>query len=85
MGRQQQRVSEADRRWMVRTVKHDNENDEAVSRVIRKVTEAGGIAHATQRMHEYRDRALEVLHTFPDNEARRSLEGLVQLTVQRSK
>jgi octaprenyl-diphosphate synthase len=80
-----QHASAEDRRWMVRTVKHDNENNEAVARLLQKVVEAGGIAYATQRMHEYRDRALTVLHTFPDNDARRSLEGLVQLTVQRSK
>ena len=29
--------------------------------------------------------ALAVLHTFPKNEARDALEGLVQLTVERTK
>jgi octaprenyl-diphosphate synthase len=70
---------------MVRTVKHDNENGEAVARVIQKVVDVGGIAHASKRMYEYRDEALEVLHTFPETDARRSLEGLLQLTVERSK
>ena len=74
-----------DRRWMVRTLKHDNENDEAVSRLIAKVVEVGGIAHARRHMYAYRDKALEVLHHFPDADARRSLEGLLQLTVERSK
>jgi geranylgeranyl pyrophosphate synthase len=36
-------------------------------------------------MHEYRDKALEVLHTFAKNEARDALEGLVHLTVERTK
>jgi octaprenyl-diphosphate synthase len=80
-----QHVSAEDRRWMVRTVKHDNENSKAVALVVKKVEEAGGIAHATKRMHEYRDRALEELFTFPDNEARRSLEALVRMTVERTK
>ena len=70
---------------MVRTVKHDNENDQAVARVIAKVEEAGGIAHATMRMYEYRDRALETLRTFPETEARRSLEDLLNLTVERTR
>ena len=80
-----QHVSAEDRRWMVRTVKHDNENNEAVARVIAKVEESGGIAHATKRMYEYRDRALETLHTIPENEARRSLEDLLNLTVERTR
>jgi octaprenyl-diphosphate synthase len=79
------KVSGADRRWMVRTVKHDNENAEAVSRVIQRVVETGGIDHARQRMYEYRDQALQVLSSFPRTEARDSLEGLVQLTVDRTR
>jgi octaprenyl-diphosphate synthase len=80
-----QHVSSSDRRWMVNLVKNDNENSEALARVVEMVTKAGGIAHATQRMQEYRDQALAVLHTFPETEARRSLEGLVQLTVERTR
>ena len=80
-----QQVTADERRWMIRTVKHDNENNEAVALVIQKVVDAGGIAHATKRMYEYRDEALEVLHTFPQTEARNALEGLLQLTVERSK
>jgi hypothetical protein len=36
-------------------------------------------------MMEHRDKALAVLHGFPGNEARDGLEGLVQLTVERTK
>ena len=78
-------VGAEDRRWIVRTVKHDNENSEAVARVIAKVEETGGIAHATRHMYAYRDRALETLHTFPETEARRSLEDLLNLTVERTR
>jgi octaprenyl-diphosphate synthase len=80
-----QQVSAEDRRWMVRTVKHDNEDNAAVARLIAKVEQAGGIAHATTCMYAYRDQALAVLHTFPATEARRSLEGLLSLTVERTK
>ncbi len=80
-----QRVTSTDRRWMVNTVKNRSDDSKAVARVIAMVTEAGGIAHAHARMLHYRDEALSVLHTFPDNEARRSLEGLVHLTVERTR
>jgi octaprenyl-diphosphate synthase len=78
-------VDPRERRWMVDVVKNHNEDDGAVRRLVRKVSEVGGIAHAQQRMHEYRDKALEVLHTFAKNEARDALEGLVHLTVERTK
>jgi octaprenyl-diphosphate synthase len=78
-------VDARDRRWMVDVVKNKNEDDAAVSRLVQKVTAVGGIAHANQRMLEYRDKALNVLHTFEKNDARDALEGLVHLTVERKK
>ncbi len=80
-----QQVSSSDRRWMVRTVKHNNEDADAVARVIDMVVASGGIAHAQQRMREYRDKALALLATFPETPARQGLEGLVVLTVERRK
>jgi octaprenyl-diphosphate synthase len=78
-------VDRSDRRWMVDVVKNRNEDGRAVARLMDMVTQAGGIRHATQRMYAYRDKALAVLHGFPRNEARDALEGLVQLTVERTK
>ena len=78
-------VSPDDRRWMVRAVKARRQDPAAVDRVVRRVGGAGGGAHARQCMLEHRDQALAVLHTFADTPARRSLEGLVQLTVDREK
>ncbi|MEZ4807380.1 MAG: polyprenyl synthetase family protein [Flavobacteriales bacterium] len=80
-----QQVEPSDRRWMVDVVKNRSDNDKAVERLVDMVIARGGIRHAHQRMLEYRDNALEVLHTFPRNEARDALEGLVQLTVERTK
>lgn len=78
-------VDARDRRWMVDVVKNRNEDDAAVSKLVQKVTAVGGITHANQRMLEYRDKALNVLHTFDKNDARDALEGLVHLTVERKK
>ena len=80
-----QQVSSDDRRWMVNVVKNRSDDSKAVAEVIDKVVKAGGIAHARKRMLEHRDEAITVLHTFPKNDARDALEGLVQLTVERTK
>jgi octaprenyl-diphosphate synthase len=80
-----QQVERKDRRWIVNVVKNRNEDSKAVARVMEMVTEAGGITHATKQMLSYRDQALAVLHTFPQNGSRDALEGLVQMTVERTK
>ncbi len=80
-----QQVDSKDRRWMVNVVKNRNEDGRAVKKVVEMVTAAGGIAHANKMMYTYRDKAIEILHRFPHNEVRDSLEGLVQLTVERKK
>lgn len=80
-----QQVPKSDRRWMVNVVKNKNEDGKEVARVIERVVQAGGIDHARKRMLEYRDEAIAMLHAFPRNEARDALEGLVQLTVERTK
>ena len=78
-------VSREDRRWMVGVVKNKNEDNAAVERLLDKVVAVGGVQHARARMLEHRDKALEVLRTFPPTEARDALEGLVHLTVERVK
>jgi len=80
-----QQVPKSDRRWMVDVVKNHNEDSKAVAGLVARVAEAGGIAHATRRMHEHRDRSLDLLREFPRNDARDALEALVQLTVERTK
>ncbi len=80
-----QQVDKKDRRYMVKVVKDRNEDGREVRKVVQMVTDAGGIAHAQKLMYEYRDKALNILHSFPRNEARDALEGLVQLTVERKK
>ncbi len=80
-----QQVGAKDRRWMVRTVKHESTDNKAVARLVAKVVEAGGIAHARGKMYLERDQALEVLHQLPATEARQALEGLLEMTVERNK
>ena len=80
-----QHVERKERRWIVDVVKNRNEDSKAVARVMEIVSETGGISHANKQMLNYRDQALGVLHTFPQNDSRDALEGLVQMTVERTK
>ena len=43
----------------------------------------GGIEYASNKMIEYRDKALLLLHQFPTSETRDALEELVRYTTDR--
>lgn len=74
-----------EKRKIISTVKRNNTDPEAVDRIIQIVDKKGGIAYATEKMELYRDKALEVLNSFPASDMTRSLEQLVYFTIERSK
>jgi len=76
-------IDKATRRELIYIIKNKNKDHEKVQYVIKKVTEAGGIEYATQKMNAYRDEALAILHTFEDNDSRKGLEELVRYTTDR--
>lgn len=73
------------RRKITGFVKNHNENPDKVAQVIDFVMNSGGIEYATEKMHEFKDKALEILKNFPASPARDSLEGLVLYTINRKK
>ena len=73
------------KRRMINIVRNHNEDPKRVAEVIDFVLKSNGLKYANERMHEYKDKALAILHEFPENEARRALEGLVLYTVAREK
>ena len=72
------------RRECIYIIKNQNRNKEKVQQVVEKVKAAGGIAYAEQRMFEFRDDALAILHEFPDSPTRAGLEELVRYTTDRA-
>ena len=56
-----------------------------VNEVIRFVKENGGLEYASEKMHEFKQKAIETLDSFPDTPARKSLKDLVEYTVARRK
>lgn len=79
------KVGNKERRQMVKVVKHYNTDKKKVQGVIDAVVEAGGMAYAEETMQSFRREALDLLHTMPESDARNSLEGLVNYTVDRKK
>ena len=78
-------VSKKVKRNIINIVKNHHENDKKVGELIELVKETGGLKYAENVMLEYRNEALEILNQFDDNEARRSLELLLNYVVNRKK
>jgi len=72
-----------EKRRIIFTVKHHNDDPAKVSELIQQVVQSGGIGYAEQKMAEYRDMALEILSGFQESPARKSLEKLVIFTTER--
>ncbi len=75
----------SDKRKIINVVKKHNHNAELVAEVIEMVKANGGIAYAKDKMMEYKQKALEILDTFPLSDARKSLKKLVIFTTDRNK
>ena len=78
-----QKVSPSLRKQIVNIVKNNNNDKAKVKFVIDHVQSYGGIEYATQKMIEYRDKAITILHSFPNSPTRDALEELVRYTTDR--
>ncbi len=78
-------VSKSDKRKMINIVKHYNTDHKKVDRLMEMVVQSGGIQYATEKMLEFMNSAIDLLHEFPENEARNSLEQLIEFTIERKK
>lgn len=71
------------KRKIINMVKNENENQESVKYVIDFVKSMGGLNYAVEKMNAYKKEALNILATFPENPARKSLESLVDYFTDR--
>ena len=78
-------VSKSDKRKMINIVKHYNTDHKKVDWLMEMVVQSGGIQYATEKMLEFMNSAIDLLHEFPENEARNSLEQLIEFTIERKK
>jgi len=80
-----QSTDKATKKRIINGIKKRSTDDHFVKEVIQFVNESNGLKYAEKIMYNYRDEALEILRTFPENEARQSLEELVLFVTERKK
>jgi octaprenyl-diphosphate synthase len=79
------KVDASERRELLRIVRKFNTNREKVQYLMGRVEVHGGIAYAWKKMIAFRDEAIEILESFPETQARNSLQLLVNYTIERNK
>ena len=76
-------IDKPTRREIIYIIRNQNKNTEKIKFVINKVTEAGGIEYAVQKMNEYKNEAMKILFEFPQSEIRNGLAELVNFVTDR--
>jgi len=71
------------KRKVIRIIKNENTDKEKVAFVINAVEEYGGIKYATDKMNEFKNEALNILHEFKPSTVRDALEEMVLYTTDR--
>lgn len=73
------------KRELLNIIRNHNESKPHVRRAIEIVIQSGGIEYAHKRMMEIKEKALGLIQTIPDSDAKKSLIGLVEYTTLRTK
>lgn len=73
------------KRKIIFLVKNNEGKTDRVAQVIDFVKKSGGLDYAIQRMNQYYQEALAILHTFEPSPSRTSLEQLLAYTIEREK
>ena len=71
------------KRQILSTIRKHHKNEKKMAPIVQYVKDNGGINYAREKMTEYRDKALEILNSYPESDAREGLIELVHFTTTR--
>ena len=71
--------------YIINIIKNHNKNEKKVGEVIELVKQNGGLDYAKKKMLKFYNEALEILDDFEDNEAKTSLQLLLDYVINRKK
>ena len=74
-----------DRKWVFTILKKYNTDSQKVKELITFVVAKGGIEYSISKMNDIKGKALEILYTYPQSEARDAFEGLIHYITDRNK
>ena len=75
--------SKKEKNWIINSVKKHNKDKKRVKEIIAFVKANGGIEYTQEKMHEYKNKAIEILNEFPDSEYKSGLLTMIDYVVER--
>lgn len=78
-------ASKKDKKWLINSVKNHNKDSKRVQEVIQFVKDSNGLTYAEEKMHAYKDRALQYLEKYPESDYKASLLLMVDYVINREK
>ena len=75
--------SSKEKSWLINSIKKHNKNKKRVKEVITFVKENGGIEYTTNKMHDYKNKALAILENYPTSPYKDSLLQMIDYVVER--
>ncbi|MBT8232190.1 MAG: polyprenyl synthetase family protein [Saprospiraceae bacterium] len=79
------KADKKERKSIIKSIKRKSTDPEVVKKVIDFVKEKGGLEYAKEAMNAYKDKAMDILSTFPPSESRDGLLELVNYVIEREK
>lgn len=79
------RVDKTERKRIINLVKNHQDDPKKIQEIIDFVNSKDGVHYANQKMLTYQQEAFDILHQFPESDARTGLEQLVKYTTERKK
>ncbi len=74
-----------EKKWLINSVKNHNRNKKRVKEVINFVKDKGGLSYAENKMHKFKNAALDLLKPYPDSDYKEALFLMVNYVVDRKK
>lgn len=79
------RAEKTERKRIINLVKNHQDDPKKIQEIIDFVNSKDGVHYANQKMLTYQQEAFDILHQFPESDARTGLEQLVKYTTERKK
>lgn len=76
-------ISPLQKKEVMNIMRNHSGDKKKVKQVIEIIRASGGLEYSTTIMHQYADKAIESLMTFPASEARQGLYSLIDFTITR--
>ena len=77
--------TEKEKKWLINSVKNHNRDKKRVKQVIQFVKEKNGLAYAEAQMTAFKDKALNILASYPESVYKSALELMVNYVVDRKR